>query len=442
MLAPEGDERAHRREVASLDVGAEELAALGEAEGVDGGGGGEDGVGGEVGADFFELGCEVAEEGCALVGGGAGAEVDVVHEGAGVDGFGEGADLLHAGAGKGVAEAVPDYEWERGFEVIVSGGGGAGCRGGGEPEGQSEEGGHSLVDRRPCTFAIQPPHLGLQPYKSPPSLFKERAGYATISVMAPAIVTPAGQQQSSGPHPSYIQVAKPFVFEQKIQGQIIVTGANPQREDTFRLQGVQWIDDTRRALQLPVRTFDTAVIYYHKFRLVHRDTEYASTDAAAAALFAACKIEDTLKKSREILCAAYNLKTNSPSEHLAPDDSVFDGPSKTIIGLERLMLEASGFDYRNRYPQKYLIKLGRECKLDKDVSLPPPCPLPASSSPAASSPSKKITSPPSTRASGASHAPTSWKACSTCWSSTRTSRKRRSWGASTLSSASSASGSR
>lgn len=117
----------------------------------------------------------------------------------------------------------------------------------------------------------------------------------------------------------------------------------------------------------PVRTFDTAVIYYHKFRLVHRDTEYASTDAAAAALFAACKIEDTLKKSREILCAAYNLKTNSPSEHLAPDDNMFDGPSKTIIGLERLMLEASGFDYRNRYPQKYLIKLGRRCQLDKDV---------------------------------------------------------------------------
>lgn len=117
----------------------------------------------------------------------------------------------------------------------------------------------------------------------------------------------------------------------------------------------------------PIRTFDTAVIYYHKFRLVHRDTEYASTDAAAAALFAACKIEDTLKKSREILCAAYNLKTSSPSEHLAPDDSVFDGPSKTIIGLERLMLEASGFDYRNRYPQKFLIKLGRRCQLDKDV---------------------------------------------------------------------------
>lgn len=44
-------------------------------------------------------------------------------------------------------------------------------------------------------------------------------------------------------------------------------------------------------------------------------------DAAAAALFTACKIEDTLKKSREILCAAYNLKVPS-AEQLSPDDAV------------------------------------------------------------------------------------------------------------------------
>lgn len=154
--------------------------------------------------------------------------------------------------------------------------------------------------------------------------------------MAPASVTLAADQP--GPHPSYIQVAKPYLFEQKIQGQIIATGANPAREDTIRLQGVQWIDDTRRALQLyvlgillltptfinyrrPVRTFNTAVIYYHKFRLVHKDTEYQYADAAAAALFTACKIEDTLKKSREILCASYNLKAPL-SEQLTPDDAV------------------------------------------------------------------------------------------------------------------------
>lgn len=74
-------------------------------------------------------------------------------------------------------------------------------------------------------------------------------------------------------------------------------------------------------MRSPVRTFDTAVSYYHKFRLVHRDNEYQYQDAAAAALLTACKIEDTLKKSREILCAAHNLKV-SAAEQLSPDDSV------------------------------------------------------------------------------------------------------------------------
>jgi CTD kinase subunit beta len=164
----------------------------------------------------------------------------------------------------------------------------------------------------------------------------------TVKMAPTAAAAPAADPP--GPHPSYIQVAKPFVFEQKVQGQIIATGANPAREDNFRLQGVQWIDEVRRALQLsvyifypsdstasilmatsPVRTFNTAAIYYHKFRLVHKDNEYQYADAAAAALFTACKIEDTLKKSREILCAAYNLRV-SPSEHLTPDDSVRVSP--------------------------------------------------------------------------------------------------------------------
>jgi CTD kinase subunit beta len=198
--------------------------------------------------------------------------------------------------------------------------------------------------------------------------------------MAPAVPIPF---DAPGPHPSFIQVAKPFLFESKIKSQIILTGTNPAREDSFRLQGIQWIDEVRRAMQLydtyctplsyadqiyrPVRTFNTAAIYYHKFRLVHKDTEYQYLDAAAAALFTACKIEDTLKKSREILCAAANLKL-PPSEQLTPDDQVFASSSATIIGLERLMLEASGFDYRNRYPQKLLIKLAAKCSLSVDVT--------------------------------------------------------------------------
>ncbi|OCK82358.1 C-type cyclin [Lepidopterella palustris CBS 459.81] len=169
-----------------------------------------------------------------------------------------------------------------------------------------------------------------------------------------------------GPHPSFIEIAKPYIFEQRVQECLTVIGMTEAKEDAVRLSGVAWIDNVRKSMQLPVRTFNTAVVYYHKFRLLHADSEYSYIDAAAAALFTACKIEDTLKKSREILCASWNLKL-APAEHLSSDDPLFEAHSKSIIGLERLMLEGASFDFRNRHPQRLVIKLVKGCGLPKDT---------------------------------------------------------------------------
>lgn len=46
---------------------------------------------------------------------------------------------------------------------------------------------------------------------------------------------------------------------------------------------------------------------------------------------------------------------------------MFEMSSKNIIGLERLMLEASGFDFRNRYPQKWLLKIARYYNVDRET---------------------------------------------------------------------------
>lgn len=72
----------------------------------------------------------------------------------------------------------------------------------------------------------------------------------------------------------------------------------------------------------------------------------------------------------------------SPSEQLTPDDSVsaacsvkfnyfpdlgqlFENHSKIIIGLERLMLEASSFDFRNRHPQVLALCIVKHYEGDK-----------------------------------------------------------------------------
>ena len=46
---------------------------------------------------------------------------------------------------------------------------------------------------------------------------------------------------------------------------------------------------------------------------------------------------------------------------------MFENHSKVIIGLERLMLEASGFDFRNCSPQRLVLKLAKHYDLDRET---------------------------------------------------------------------------
>ncbi|OHE97298.1 C-type cyclin [Colletotrichum orchidophilum] len=161
-----------------------------------------------------------------------------------------------------------------------------------------------------------------------------------------------------GPHPGHMQVSCQFTSEQRLRRMLRDNKSDPAREDNYRLQGVQLIDNVRTMLRVPIKTFDTACVYFHWFRLSFRDAEYNYQDAAMACLFLACKVEDTIKKSKEILCAAYNNK--NPDHPTTQDDKMFEQPSKIIIGLERLVLETVGFDFRCRYPQSALLKATRK----------------------------------------------------------------------------------
>ncbi|CAM1503255.1 Fc.00g080310.m01.CDS01 [Cosmosporella sp. VM-42] len=184
--------------------------------------------------------------------------------------------------------------------------------------------------------------------------------FRSTTSMAPSTAERTANGDSTakiGPHPGFISSSNQYTSELKIRRMLKENGCDPAREDSYRLQGVQLIDNVREYLQLPVRTFDTACTYFHKFRLNFRDAEYNYQDAALASLFVACKVEDTIKKSKEILAASANVK--NPDKPVAADDKTLEGPGKIIIGLERLILETIGFDFRTRYPQKLLVKIVR-----------------------------------------------------------------------------------
>lgn len=191
-----------------------------------------------------------------------------------------------------------------------------------------------------------------------------------------------GEVKPIGPHPSTIKVSTQYLSQAAVEARLQPPASNGEmniqersvaeaREGSMRLQGVTWIDTVRRALSLPIRTYSTACIYYHKFRLANpgilNNMEYgnAMADACAASLLTACKVEDTLKKSKDILAAAYNLKAPG-HDQLGSDDPIFESPSRAVIGLERMVLEAGGFDFRSKNPHKLFFKIAHSMPEGED----------------------------------------------------------------------------
>ena len=68
--------------------------------------------------------------------------------------------------------------------------------------------------------------------------------------MAPSQMAEPMDNGHVGPHPSYIEIAKPYMFEPQIKEYLIVAGVSEAKDDSIRLQGVAWIDSVRKAMHL------------------------------------------------------------------------------------------------------------------------------------------------------------------------------------------------
>ncbi|RYP01601.1 hypothetical protein DL764_006167 [Monosporascus ibericus] len=162
-----------------------------------------------------------------------------------------------------------------------------------------------------------------------------------------------------GPHPGNIRATRQYDFEHSIRRKLGKPGVDIVREEEYRLKGIQHILALKTEVRLPIKTYVAAAVFYHRFRLKHLGTQHHWRDGAIACLFLACKAEDTQKKSREILCANYNM---SHSDKKTPDDK----PQRLIIGLERLVIESTHFDFRVRHPQDILARVVKEVLPDNE----------------------------------------------------------------------------
>lgn len=94
------------------------------------------------------------------------------------------------------------------------------------------------------------------------------------------------------------------------------------------------------------------------FLLLHQTTRQ---DVSVGALLVASKLEDTLKKLREIQIAAHHVKIDQEggSRVLSePDPHLLDSDRPRLVGIERLILETISFNFNLRSNAAYAAMAG------------------------------------------------------------------------------------
>ncbi|KAI8149695.1 cyclin-like protein [Fennellomyces sp. T-0311] len=130
--------------------------------------------------------------------------------------------------------------------------------------------------------------------------------------------------------------------------------AGAAKEAATRNTSCKFIQQVGKKLGFPQATISTAQALYHRFYLYYSIREYSPQDISVTCIFVASKIEETIKKLKDIYVAVHSVRYPD-SKELDPEQ-VSEERRRRVIGYEKLLLETLCFDFQQRHPYEYVVK--------------------------------------------------------------------------------------
>lgn len=137
----------------------------------------------------------------------------------------------------------------------------------------------------------------------------------------------------------------------------ILDGLTPEKERENRSKGVNFILQVGIMLKLPQITLATASVFLHRFYMRHSMQNYHYYSMAATCLFLAYKVEECVRKMRELVVACVRVAQKDPHKNVDEQDKEYWRWRDNILQYEDLLLEAICFDLSLEPPYKTLFDL-------------------------------------------------------------------------------------
>lgn len=137
-------------------------------------------------------------------------------------------------------------------------------------------------------------------------------------------------------------------------------GISRDAEMKMRIDGVRFIQYLgNKELELHYCTVATGAVFFHRFYMFHSFNKFPIHPMAATCLFLAGKVEETPKKSNDIVKFSRNLLSATDFAKFGAD------PKEEILTLERVLLQTIRFDLEIEHPYDHLVSYVKHIVAEK-----------------------------------------------------------------------------
>lgn len=129
-------------------------------------------------------------------------------------------------------------------------------------------------------------------------------------------------------------------------------------------KSAKFIQDCGRALRVPQLTISVAIKFFQRFFMLESMLAHKPPLVAAACLFLSCKVQETLKRLRDVIYWTVKMRTRNTQDY--PDgmevtdiSPSYNDEKNNILDKEREVLRVLNFDLNVDHPYRHLWELTR-----------------------------------------------------------------------------------
>lgn len=142
-------------------------------------------------------------------------------------------------------------------------------------------------------------------------------------------------------------------------------GIDKFHELQYRQRAASLIQDCGKKLSLTQLTINTAIVYMHRFFMMHSFKRFDKFDIAAASLFLAAKVEETPRKLQHVIFVLFEILHKKKLDDKSEE---YKRRADILVEHELIMLQTFGFDISIDHPHTHVIRATQFMRAPRELS--------------------------------------------------------------------------